>query len=132
MYRTHLEKGHLMTEHPPTTIDFEPAELVAIIDGLRAEIAKRAFWMISPTHPVRSWDLEDELAILTPMIQAYSKVMMVARDVPGISDQFKQGFWFSPQVWNLLDTIESATTWKKVPVHRHKSCDVCRELMEIG
>lgn len=121
-----------MTDHPPTIIEFEPAELVAIVDGLRAEIAKRAFWMISPSHPVRSWDLEDELALLTPMIQAYSKVMMVARDVPGMSEKFKQGFWFSQPVWDLLDKIESATSWEKVPVHGHKSCPVCKELMEIG
>lgn len=117
------------------TLDLEPHELVAVIDGLRSEISKRAYWMISPSHPVRGWELEDEITILDPMVQAYTKAMMAARTITDdLDERFLDEFLLIPEVWDLLDKIARAQDWDDVPIHRHRpqACTLCDALVTVG
>lgn len=114
------------------TLDLTPDELCALIQGLRAQICNRLYWMMSPSHPIRGMSLGDEGEVLNAMAQAYSKALMVARDSAEIVNEFKSYFMLSDDAWNMLDQIEHAKSWDDVPIHRHTSpltCPLCEELI---
>lgn len=113
------------------TLILEPDELCAVVQGLRANICDRLFWMMSPEHPIRTCDLEDENKVLDHLVQAYSKAMMVAKESPQIVTEFKEYFMLSPEVWSMLDRVAKAVTWDDVPMHTHSplTCKLCEELI---
>lgn len=113
-------------------LDLTPDELCAMVQGLRISVCQRLYWMMSPHHPIRGEDFDDQSATLNHMVQAYSKAMMVARDSKSIAPEFKDYFMLSDEAWTMLDSVGRAKGWDGVPVHRHVSepyCTLCDELM---
>lgn len=117
-----------------TMIELTDRELCSVIQGLRAQVAQRLYWMIAPHHPIRTWDLSDEQEVLSPMAQAYAKALMLARENPRIVSEFKEAFALSDAAWELLDQIETAGSWDEIPLHGHSPlrCELCDELSTAG
>jgi len=106
-------------------------ELCSVVQGLRASICSRLWWMMSPSHPIRTCEFDDEMKVLDDMTQAYSRAMMLAKESEAIVDEFKEYFMLSEHVWSMLDVIAKAATWDEVPVHKHSplTCPLCEELI---
>ncbi len=118
--------------HDLETLDLTPDELCALIQGLRAQICNRLYWMMTPKHPIRERNLGDEAETLDSMTQAYTKALLVARASPNVVEEFKSFFMLSDEAWEALDQIERAKSWSEVPMHRHTSpltCGLCEELI---
>ena len=114
------------------TLDLTPDELCALIQGLRAQICNRLYWMMTPRHPIRDRNLGDEAETLNSMTNAYTKAMLVARASANVVDEFKSFFLLSDEAWHALDQIDGAQSWEEVPMHQHKSpltCGLCEELI---
>lgn len=114
------------------TLDLTPDELCALVQGLRAQVCNRLYWMLTPSHPIRESNLGDEADILHSMTQAYSKAMMVALNSEHIVDEFKQFFVLSQKAWDTLVVIDRADNWDQVPIHKHSgplTCPLCEELI---
>jgi hypothetical protein len=113
-------------------LELTPDELCAVAQGLRAHICQRLYWMMSPRHPIRGEDFDDEAATLNWMVQAYSKTMMVARDSKAVVDEWKEYFMLSQEAWDMLALVAMAKDWDDIPVHQHVSalgCALCDELV---
>jgi hypothetical protein len=114
------------------TLELTPDELCAVVQGLRTSICERLYWMLSPHHPIRGEDFDDQTATLNHMVKAYSKAMMVARDSQAIAPEFKAYFMLSDDVWTMLDQLHRSMSWGDVPTHSHVSalgCALCDELL---
>ena len=119
--------------HDLETLDLTADELCALIQGLRAQICNRLYWMMTPKHPLRTRNLGDEAETLNSMTQAYTKALLVARASPNVVDEFKSFFMLSDEAWEALDGIERAQSWDDIPIHKHTSpltCPLCEELIK--
>ncbi len=120
-----------MSEHYER-LDLTPDELCSLVQALRAQVCNRMYWMLTPTHPIRSTNLEDHRVVLHSMTQAYSKAMMVALNSEQVAPGFKKRFILSQQAWDHLTVIDRAETWEQVPAHKHSgplTCPLCEELI---
>ncbi len=110
-----------------------PDELCSLVQGLRAQICNRVYWMMSPSHPIRAENLGDEAEVLHSMTQAYSKAMMVALNSEHVTKEFKAFFALSQDAWDMITIIDRAQSWDQIPTHKHGgplTCPLCEELIQ--
>lgn len=113
-------------------VGFTPDELCAIVQGVRADLCNRLYWVLAPAHPIRAEDFDDQTKVISDMANAYTKAMMAARDSEFIVDEFKDYFVLSDRVYDLLDEIYRANDWDDIKPHFHNSplsCELCEELI---
>lgn len=113
-------------------LELTPDELCAVAQGLRAHICQRLYWMMSPSHPIRGEDLDDQRDTLDWMVAAYSKSMMLAKHSKAIVDEWHDYFMLSDDAWDMLLSVTLAKTWDDIPTHQHVSaldCALCDELV---
>lgn len=111
---------------------FTADEFCATVQALRIALCQRLYWMLSPLHPIRGGPFDNELAVFSHIVNAYSKAMMIARDSELIAPEFKEYFMLSDDAYTMIDQIEKAESWDGVPAHRHNSplsCKLCEELI---
>lgn len=120
-----------MSEHYET-LDLTPDELCALVQGLRAQVCNRLYWMLTPSHPIRDTGFTDHAEVLHDMVQAYAKAMMVALNSEQVVPAFKETFTMSQKAWDTLILIDRAQSWEEVPIHKHGgplTCPLCEELI---
>lgn len=114
------------------TLNLTPDELCSLVQGLRAQICNRLYWIMSPSHPIRQENLGDEAEVLHSMTQAYSKAMMVALNSEHVRTEFKEYFLLSENAWDIITIIDQAQNWEEIPTHKHDgplTCPLCEELI---
>jgi hypothetical protein len=123
-------------EHPSsglTSLELRPAELAGIIEALHDSVLRRLSWSTSQAIPNkwRELDLQLVQTVLDTMVAAYTKAVMTFREErgkkQGFATEFEDSFSFPDEVWDLLDSITTATTWDEVTIHpaHLDNCTVC-------
>jgi len=98
------------------------------VEALHDGILRRVMWSTS-THSIgwRSLDFAIAQKVLDNMVSAYVKAVMLCREEGlGVDVQFVDEFSYPQEVWDILDSITTASSWGDVAIHDfHEKPGIC-------